>query len=221
MFFLTVSVLIHALLSAGYLKGPSWTPVICIIYLNDLPMATKSTESMLFADDPSIFYSSPDQETATNIVNNELADVDLYMKANKLSVNIDKTNFVIFSSRQKSLSQPIPPILYNGVPLKQKKAVKFLGVYVDQHLTWKDHISYISKKIDKSVGIMYRSRFFLSRTAKTALYYSLVYPYLTYCSTVWASTYVTNLNRIFLLQKRAVRAITNSNSLGPFSSTFL
>ena len=49
----------------------------------------------------------------------------------KLSVNIDKTNFVIFSSRQKSLSQPIPPILYNGVQLKQKKAVKFLGVDVD------------------------------------------------------------------------------------------
>ena len=57
---------------------------------------------MLFADDPSIFYSSPDLETATNIVNNELADVNLYMKANKLTVNIDKTNFVIFSSRQKS-----------------------------------------------------------------------------------------------------------------------
>ena len=128
--------------------------------MNDLPMATKSTESMLFANDTSIFYSRTDLETATNIVNNELADVHLYMKANKLSVNIDKTNFVIFSSKQKSLSQPIPPILYNGVPPKQKKAVKFLGVYVDQHLTWKDHISYISKKIAKSVGIMCRSRFF-------------------------------------------------------------
>ena len=91
------------------------------------------------------------------------------MKANKLSVNIDKTNFVIFLSRQKSLSQPIPPILYNGVSLKQKKAVKFLGVYVDQQLAWKDHISYISKKTAKSFGIMCKSRFFLFRTTKTAL----------------------------------------------------
>ena len=64
--------------------------------MNDLPMATKSTESMLFANDTSIFYSRTDLETETNIVNNELADVHLYMKANKLSVNIDKTNFVIF-----------------------------------------------------------------------------------------------------------------------------
>ena len=135
-------------------------PLLFVLYMNDLPMATKSTESMLFANDTSIFYSRTDLDTATNIVNNELADVHLYMKANKLSVNIDKTNFVIFSSKQKSLSQPIPPILYNGVPPKQKKAVKFLGVYVDQHLTWKDHISYISKKIAKSVGIMCRSRFF-------------------------------------------------------------
>ena len=137
------------------------------------------------------------------------------MKANKFSVNIDKTNFVIFLSRQKSLSQPIPPI-----SLKQKKAVKFLGVYADQQLAWKDHISYISKKTAKSFGIMCRSRFFLFRTPKTALYYSLVYPYLTYCSTVWASTYVTNLNRIFLLQKRAVRAITNSDYLAHSAPLF-
>ena len=80
---------------------------------------------MFFADDTSIFYSSSDLETATNIVNNELAVVDLYMKANKLSVNIDKTNFVIFLSRQKSLRQPIPPILYNGFLLKQKKQLNF------------------------------------------------------------------------------------------------
>ena len=62
--------------------------------------------------------------------------------------------------------------------------------------------------------------FFLSHTTKTALYYSLVYPYLTYCSTVWTSTYVTNLNRIFLLQKRAVRAITNSNYLAHSAPLF-
>ena len=61
------------------------------------------------------------------------------------------------------------------------------------------------------MGIIYRSRFFLSAKTKTSLYYTLIYPYLTYCTIVWSSTYVTNLNCIFLLQKRAVRAITNSD----------
>ena len=90
-----VSVLIHALLIAGYLKGLSWDPCY-LYYISTIFQWLPNRQSMLFADDTSIFYSSPDLETATNIVNNELAVVDLYIKANKLSVNIDKTNFVIF-----------------------------------------------------------------------------------------------------------------------------
>ena len=91
---------------------------------------------------------------------------------------------------------------------------------MDEGLTWKSHISYICKKISKSVGIMHRVRFFLSSNTKISLYYSLIYPYLTYCTIVWPSTYVTNLNRIFLLQKRAVRAMTNSNHRAPSAPLF-
>ena len=67
---------------------------------------------------------------------------------------------------------------------------------------------------------MYRFRFFLSSNTKISLYYTLIHPYLTYCATVWSSTYVTNLNRIFLLQKRAVLAITNSNHFAPSAPSF-
>ena len=62
---------------------------------------------------------------------------------------------------------------------------------------------------------MYRIRFFLLSITNISLYYTLIYPYLTYCTTVWSSTHVTNLNRIFLLQKRAVRAMKNSNHCAP------
>ena len=67
---------------------------------------------------------------------------------------------------------------------------------------------------------MYRLRFFLSTNTKKSLYYTLIHPYLTYCTTVWSSTYVTNFNRIFLLKKRAVRAMTNSNHLAPSAPLF-
>ena len=61
------------------------------------------------------------------------------------------------------------------------------------------------------MGIIFRSRFFLSSTTKLTLYYTLIYPYIVYCNCAWSSTYVSNLNRIYYLQKRAVRAITNSD----------
>ena len=96
-------------------------------------------------------------------------------------------------------------------PLQQSNITKFLGVYIDDHLTWKHHISYVCKQIAKSIGIIFRSRFFLSSTTKLTLYYTLIYPYIVYCNCAWSSTYVSNLNRIYYLQKRAVRAITNSD----------
>ena len=86
-----------------------------------------------------------------------------------------------------------------------------LGVYVDEHLTWKHHISFICKQLSKSVGIIFRSRFYLSSKTKLTLYYAPIYPYITYCNSTWSSTFVSNLNRIFYLQKRVVRAIANSD----------
>ena len=100
---------------------------------------------------------------------------------------------------------------FGGKPIQQSKITKFLGVYIDDHLTWKHHISYVCKQIAKSIGIIFRSRFFLSSTTKLTLYYTLIYPYIVYCNCAWSSTYVSNLNRIYYLQKRAVRAITNSD----------
>ena len=137
----------------------------------------------------------------------------------QISVNIKKTNYVIFKPKQKSVHMSCQ-ISFDSIALKQVTEVKFLGVYIDEGLTWKSHISYICKKISKSVGIMHRVRFFLSSNTKIPLYYTLIYPYLTYCTTVWSSTYVINSNRIFLLQKRAVQAMTSSNDRAPSASLF-
>ena len=94
--------------------------------------------------------------------------------------------------------------------LEQVDNTKFLGVYIDQHLTWKTHVNFITAKISKSVGLLYKAKYYLPSKSLLTLYYALVYPYLTYCNLIWASTYVTNLQRIYLLQKRrGVTTLTN------------
>ena len=182
-------------------------------------LTTRLAECLLFADDTSVSYSNSDPDHVTSVMNSELTKISLWMKSNKLSVNIKKTNYVIFKPKQKSVHMS-SQISFDSIAVKQVTEIKFLGVYIDEGLTWKSHISYICKKISKSVGIMYRFRFFLSSNTKISLYHTLIYPYLTYCTTVWFSTYITNLNRIFLLQKRAVRAMTNSNHPAPSAPLF-
>ena len=199
----------------GFILGPLYF----ILYINDLPKATSLAECLLFADDTSIFYSNSEPDHLASLMNSELTKISLWIKSNKLSVNIKKTNYVIFKPKQKSVHIS-SQISFDSIALKQVTEVKFLGVYIDEGLTWKSHISYICKKISKSVGIMHRVRFFLSSNTKISLYYTLIYPYLTCCTTVWSSTYVTNLNRIFLLQKRPVRAMTNSNHRAPSAPLF-
>ena len=92
-------------------------------------------------------------------------------------------------------------------PITQVKKTKFLGVIIDCNLTWKEHISYISGKIAKGVGILTKTRKFLNKTTLMNLYYTFVYPYLIYCNHVWGSTYTTYFNKIISLQKKAVRII--------------
>ena len=167
---------------------------------------------MVFGDDTSIFYSHSDPKYLESIMNEELKNFDIWMKYNKLSVNAKKTNYIILKSNRKKIANNISLSLGNEM-LEQKKAVKFLGVYLDEHLMWKDHISYVCKINSKSVSILHKFRFNLTLNTKLPLYYTLIYPYITYSNLAWSSTYVSNLNGIFSLQKRAVRAINNADFL--------
>ena len=197
-------------IKCGVPQGSILGPLLFILYINDLPNASKLTQPLLFADDTSIFYSHSDPRCLQSVLNEELQNFDVWLKCKKLSVNIKKNNYIVFKPRQKKLDYNFS-VSFGNQSLKQSNVVKFLGVYLDEHLTWKHHISFVCKQIAKSIGILFRSRFYLSVKTKLTLYYTLIYPYITYCNCTWSSTYVSNLNRILYLQKRAVRAVTNSD----------
>ena len=104
-------------------------------------------------------------------------------------------------------------IYMNSVRLKRTKSIKFLGVHIDEVLSWEAHISHIASKISKSIGIIRKARDKLPRATCINLYNSLIMPYFSYCHTVWGCACKTRLQRLNLLQKRAVRAITHSRYL--------
>ena len=115
-----------------------------------------------------------------------------------------------YLGRVRGKSITVFPLSFGGQPWTQSNVTKFLGVYLNEHITWKYHINFVCKQMAKSVGILSRTRFYLSCKTKLMLYYTLSYPYITYCNSTWSSTYVSNLNIIYYLQKRALRAVTNS-----------
>lgn len=132
-----------------------------------------------------------------------------YVPANKLSLNVKKTNYVLFHPPQKKIAHPIT-LSINGKIIKEVKSIKYLGVLMDSHLNWKDHIFHVTKKISKSIGILSKLRHYVSTNTLVQMYYAFVYPFLTYSCIVWGSTYKTNIKPLEMLQKKAIRIITFS-----------
>ena len=203
----------------GVPQGSILGPLFFILYINDLPNASHLVKPLLFADDTSICYASSDPIVLATVLNEALLNISTWMKANKLSVNIDKTNYIIFQPTQKKSTYEILLLLDDRL-ITQKKQIKFLGVLLDENLSWKPHINYVCKKVSKSIGVIYRARFNLSKSTKLSLYYTLIYPYLIYCNTIWSSTYVSNLKRLQILQKRIVRLLTSSSFLAHTAPLF-
>ena len=139
----------------------------------------------------------------------KLDKVNQWLQLNRLSLNIDKTNFVIFCPPQ---GNPQPICLKISVrPVEQTAYVKYLGLIIDCNLNWKKHTHGIGKKISRSIGILSKLRHSVTIDILNQLYYSLVYPFPTYGLIAWGNTYDRTLKPVVVLQKKAVRIITFSN----------
>ena len=130
----------------------------------------------MFADDTNLFFESEKLDVLQNTVNREISKLVNWLNANRLALNVSKTNFVIFSASNKPL-QPVT-ILINRQAIEQKDSVKYLGVLIDSKLTFKQHITAISKKVSRATGMMYKLRPFVNKKILQMIYYTLVYPFL-------------------------------------------
>ena len=191
-------------ISCGVPQGSILSPLfLFLLYINDLTNVSTVVELILFADDTNLFMSHKDPVYMAAILDSELNKLSAWFKANKLSLNLKKTKFMLFKPRQKKYNFPMQ-INVNEQTIEQVKETVFFGVVLDEHLTCKPHIFQGARKILKSIGVINRARFFRPKPCLKTLYYCLVYPHLYYCIIVWGYTYKTNLCRLVSLQKRVL-----------------
>jgi hypothetical protein len=176
-------------------------------------------QTIIFADDTNIFISGKNVHEMENRMNSQLTLLVTWLQANKLSLNIKKTNFMVFRPRNcRSLSSI--DIKINGISINEEQSTKFLGVIIDNKFTWKQHIQYTANKISKCIGIINKAKKYLDHTSLVSLYYSFLYPYLSYCIIVWGGTYPSNLDSLIKAQKSAVRCICNKSKRSNTSQLF-
>ena len=206
------------MIKCGVPQGSILGPLLFLIYINDLCIVCKSTEPVLFADDTNLFSSGSNAISLQDGVNNDLAIIAEWVKINKLSLNIKKTHFMCFSAKNKS--RPGISLQIDGEAIAEVNKSKFLGVVIDNKLSWKDHISFVCRKVARGIGVIIKARKVLHNESLKCLYYSFIYPYMIYCNQVWGSACKTNIEHLQVLQKRAVRIILRVHPRSPSEPLF-
>ena len=135
-------------------QGSVLGPLLFLIYINDLPNSTKVVTFYLFADDTNIYFESSDLILLQKTISKHLKRVKKWLDANKLALNIGKTNFVLFISNQNKVTEPV--ILKVGrKKIHQENCVKLLGVLLDSALSWKYHLAALAKKLARTSGLFF------------------------------------------------------------------
>ena len=172
-------------IECGVPQGSILGPILFILYINDLPRVSSKLKFLLSSDDTNILYENTDTKAMLKTINMEMPKVIEWLKSNKLQINVNITVAMLFHTRQKRVNIDENSIVIDGNIIPFATNIMFLGINIDNDLTWKAHINYITTKISKGVGVLLRLSKELSYNILILIYNTILLPYLTYCCITW------------------------------------
>jgi hypothetical protein len=178
------------------------------VFVNDLPNALKFSSIRLFADDANNFTVHTDLQILRSNVEKDFKNINDWMCANKLSLNVDKTNFTIFSPyMHKPEFNIFNEINCNTFKVYRVPNVTYLGVIIDEKLSWKQHIDSVCKKLRQLTSVFYKVRKKIPQKLLKDLYFAFAYSKIQYAVEVYANTSNTLLQPLVILNNRILRIL--------------
>ena len=202
------------LIRFGVPQGSVLGPLLFLIYINDLHNSITHSTVHHFADDTNLLYSSKSLKKIGSKINYDLKGLTDWLNANRISLNVGKTEYIVFHHNKKVIDYDLK-IKLNGKRLFPSTSVRYLGVLFDRNLSWTYHIANLSKKLSRANSMLSKIRHFVDHTTLRSIYFAIFSSHLTYGSLVWGQKGNPNLKKVISLQNIALRILTFS----PFRSS--
>lgn len=192
-------------LKYGVPQGSVLGPLLFILMINDLP-SFLNTQTILYADDTTFFNSSSDFNDLHSMTQDTLTQASLWFRANGFLLNDSKTQQMYFSLRNLPTDNNI-------------RSVKFLGLYLDSKLNWEMHIDFVATKISRVIYLLRNLKLCVSDDYVRSAYFAFFQSIISYGLLLWGNS--CHVQRILILQKKAVRIITNAQKLDHCKTLFI
>lgn len=187
----------------GVPQGSLLGPLLFNLLLSDLQYIETDYKIFKYADDALICVVIDDASNSTNETQSLLKEISSYFKENLLKINYDKSSFMVIGNREVDNVRKV--LIDDG--FHEAKSLKYLGVVLDQSLTMSDHIQVISTRCKQATGALLYMRIILPKDALLKFYFGHIHSHLMYCGFILARCKKSDIDKLFIIQKRALKTI--------------
>ena len=191
----------------GVPQGSNLGPLLFLLYINDMKNSSVLLNFINFADDTTAYVKGSDMNAIYDILETELGRVSQWLHVNRLSLNIDKTNYMIITNKKIDEKE----LRISGRIIKRATSVKFLGVTIDDRLSFAGHVRDVTNKISSATGMLNRVSTLIPKQVKFNVYFALIHSRLSYAVTVWGGSSRSNQKLCTSTLNRAWRLIFSNN----------
>ena len=190
----------------GIPQGSCLSSLLFLIYVNDCLHLDLHGYLQMYADDAILICSDKDPTRLHTVIQTDLETLDEWLYNNSLSFNAQKTKYMMFKTRGRAYPS-LSPIIINGTQIQETTCIKYLGLMIDDKLSWKQHIDYVKKITSPFLGMIKRTTHLIPVETRLSIYYAYVHSHLTYLISVWGYAGSTWLKQIQIVQNKAIRRI--------------
>lgn len=204
----------------GVPQGTILGPILFVLYINNIVKCVNECKINMFADDTILYISGNDLNQMYITINRELAVINNWLCENSLSLNLNKTKYMLIGKNYKlsGLNAINFYVEINNYKLEQVKEMKYLGIIIDENLKFKQHCDYILNKMSKKVHFMRRIGNNLTMNTKILLYKSIISPHIEYCSSILFNFNQNEIDKLQKLQNKSMRTILKCNKYTPIKT---